>query len=298
MAFDDMILRKIDKDRARERREKPREAPRNHLMEQAHQRAREIFNDRDYSIQAPDFFELYTKESVVQDVFRAKQKMIESEASYTPERRQAKMISEVFEAIMLEQAELSDWLGDNVSVLKTSIYDDYFNGTDMIAEWIEPERESNVLALGVDVTFGKASIERKLERVRRDVESGKLGTIKYFQTSDDSFRGQRKGIPHVVIGVDRGSVEQLADLWIRNDKKALAAHPVQRALIEEIYLQLQTIQSHALAHGQREVAEAYRRSLAIMERVRDQKSSVPLGDMEKDRVYTEILNQCRNVFRA
>jgi len=267
-------------------------------MEQAHQRAREIFNNRDYSIQAPDFFSLYTKEGVVQDVLRAKQKKMEFEAAQTPEAKQTKMVSEVFEAIMLEQAELSNWLGDNVSVLKTSIYDDYFNGTDMVAEWIEPERESNVLALGVDVTFGKASVERKLERVRRDVESGKLGTIKYFQTSDDSFRGQRKGVPHVVIGVDRASVEQLADLWLRNDKKALAEHPVQRALIEEMYLQLRTIQGHALAHGQTEVAEAYRRSLAIVERIREQKSSVPLGELEHDRVYAEILAQCRNVFRA
>ena len=252
----------------------------------------------EYAIQAPDFFDLYGKENVMIDMLRVKQKQMSFEKQQTPESNETKRASEVFEAIVLEQAELSNWLGDNVSVLKTSIYDDYFNGTDMVAEWSDPERESNVLALAVDVTFGAGSVERKLQHVRRDVDSGKLGKIKYFKSADGSFRGERNGVPHVVIGVSRHAVEHLADLWLKKDKRALGTHPIQRAMIEEVYQQLQMIQGHALSRGQTKVAEAYGRSFAIVEKIRSQKSDVPLGELEHDKVYGEILSQSRTIFQS
>lgn len=298
MSFEDGFLSQIDKNRARERRAKPREAVKDPVMDLAYEHAKKFLRDPDYAIQAPDFFDLYGRENVMHDMLRVKQKQILHEKSQTPESREAKKTSDVFEALVMHQAELSDWLGSDVSVMKTSLHDDYENGTDMIAEWKDAERESNVLALAVDVTFGRASVERKLQHVRRDVENGKLGTIKYFKSFDDTIRGERKGVPHVVIGVSKQTVEELARLWLKNDTRSLAAHPIQRALIEEIYLQLDTIQKHAAARGQTKVAEAYKRSLAIVEKIREEKKSVSLGVLENDRVFSEIQSQCRAIFNG
>lgn len=295
MSFEDALLRNIDKRRAQERREKPRETSPYPALRDAHEKARKMFSDPDYSIQATDFFDLYDRQKVVDDMLRVKQKRMMIERSETSESKEVKKASEVFEAIILEQSELSNWLGGNVSVLKTSLYDDYFNGTDMIAEWNEPG-ESNVLALAVDVTFGSSGVERKLQHVRRDAENGKLGKIKYFKNADGSFRGERTGVPHAVIGIGRKTVEQLAGLWLHKDKHSLAAHPIQRVLVEEMYMQMRLIREYAQAHGRQKVAEAYDRSLAIIAKVREEKKDMPLAELEHDKVYREIRDQSRIIF--
>jgi hypothetical protein len=298
MSFEDSMLNRIDRNRSHERRSVSREGIKDPIMDLAYERARKLMSSPDYAIQAPDFFDVYTEEKVRNDMLQVMRKRMRFGQNETPEMRETKKASDVFEALVMHQAELSDWLGSNVSVMKTSLYDDYFNGTDMIAEWREADRKSNILALAVDVTFGKSSVERKLRRLREDAEGGKLGTIKYFQSSDGKIRREKKDVPHVVIGVSKQTVEQLARLWLRNDTKALAAHPIQRALIEEMYLQLNMIQKHATARGQTRVAEAYQGSLAIVEKIREEKMHVPLGELENDRVYNEIQDQCRAMFHG
>src|SRR3989338_3021611 len=100
MTFEDSVLRGIDKARAAERRAQ-REAAESPI-EQAHTRAKKVLNNRDYAIQAPDFFDLYTKESVMKDMMRVKKKQRSFEATSTKESNEAKRASEVFEAIVLE----------------------------------------------------------------------------------------------------------------------------------------------------------------------------------------------------
>ncbi len=294
MSFEDFILRKVD----RERREKPREALRDTTFDTAHVSALKILNNRDYSIQAPDFFDLYGEENVKNDMRAVKAKRDAYQMSDTPEMKEAAMASEVFEAIVIQHAELSNWLGNNVSVLKTSRYDDLFRGTDMVAEWRQPEgKPSQVLALAVDITFGARAVEKKLDGMRRRIDKGELTSIKYFKTADGSFRGERNGVPHVVIGVDKDSVRELARLWMRNDKTALAAHPIQRMLVDEMCEQLKVIQAYAKSIGQQKVADAYANSLAIIEPLKHIKSSVSLSGVPRDRVYDQLMSQTKSVFR-
>jgi hypothetical protein len=293
MKYEDSLLRNIDRKRKSEKLDAGAQ-----YIDAAEKRAKLILQKPEYAIQAPDFFDLYGKESVMKDMWEVKRKQDNIKQEDSPVSAEDAKLAGIFEAITLEHAELSNWLGEDVAMLKTSLYDDYFNGIDLIAEWQQEGRESHVLALAVDITFGAKTVERKLEHIRRDIDKGELGQIKYFKSSDGSFRGERSGSARVVVGVTRGVVQELARLWVSNDKKALGSHPIQRVLVEEIDAQLRAMQKYALGRGQGAVADAYGRSLSIIEKVRTEKSNVAYGDLGDNKVFQEILAQTKSLFRS
>jgi hypothetical protein len=297
MSLEDKIVRDMDKKSAAERRTKPREAMRDTTLDSAHEKAQKMLNNPLYCIKSTEFVDLYGKENVLADWEKVKKRKEEFERESTVHSEDAKKASEVFEAIMVENAELSDWLGHNVKVLKTTLFDDYFNGTDMVAEWQEKDGGSEVLALAVDVTFGSSTVTKKLEGMRRRVEKGQLSSVKYFRSADGSFRGERSGIPSVVMGISKPVLVDLAQTWMRGDKKSLGAHPVQKALIEEMHHQLVVIHKYAEKIGQRDVAAAYARSVRIAERLKDEKRDISLGSLANDPVFTGIRGQTNFSFR-
>src|SRR5580693_4271936 len=156
MTFEDFVLRKVD----RERQGRQVETMRSPTFERAHTRAREVLQSSQFSIQAPSFIDLYSEANVIKDMRRVKAKRDQISSSDSLEQKEYAQVAEVFEAIMLEQAN-AGWFGQDVSVLKTSMYDDYFNGTDMLAEWEVPENESKILGLSVDVTFSPVQLGKK-----------------------------------------------------------------------------------------------------------------------------------------
>ncbi len=241
--------------------------------------------------------ELYGKENVLNDMREVKRLKDIFDRNHSPIEKEALKAAQVFEAIVLDQAEMNEWLGSNVTVLKTSMYDDLKNGIDMVAEWHEDKNESKVLALAVDVTFSTRKMEQKFLRIRRDIDRGKMGTIKYFKTSDGSFMGRRENVPKVVIGVSRNAVRELAAMWTRRDNTSLAAHPVQRALLDEIMLQLDTVIAYAKTRNEK-VSDAYRKARETIVRIREAKKSVALGSLANDAVYSDILNRTLTTFKA
>jgi hypothetical protein len=293
MAFEDFLVRKIDRTRKAEALDKGAT-----YLARAEGRAKALLQKPEYTIQAPDFFDLYQKEAVMRDMWDVKRKKDAIKKSDSPEMAENARLAEVFEAITLEHAELSNWLGEDVTMLKTSLYDDYFNGVDLLAEWQKEGAEPHALALAVDVTFGVRTVERKLNQIRRDIDEGKLGRIKYFRNASGTYRGERSDAAKVVIGVSKGAVHALARLWADNDKKALGTHPIQRVLVEEIDTQLRAMQRYAQSRGRGTVADAYGRSLSIIGKVRDQKKNIAYGDLENNPVFNEIREQTEAVFKV
>jgi hypothetical protein len=291
MGYEDRLIKNIDSKRASERLDR-----RASHMDDALSRARTLFSMPEYAIQVTDFADLYHG-GIAQDMRRVKEKQDRIRANDTPEAAENAKIAEVFEAITLEHAELSNWLGQEVSVLKAAQYDDYFNGVDLIAEWQQEDREPYILSLAVDVTFGARAVEEKLTRIKRDIDQGKLGQVKYFKSADGSFRGERNDSARVVVGIEKSVVQELAALWLKNDKKALGAHPIQRCIVDEVCTQLQTMKGYALAREQRVVAASYARALNIMQKVAEEKYSVSPAELEHDRVYREILGKTQSIFK-
>lgn len=300
MSFEDHILRKVDDDRRRERRAH-QDALHTRLelppvIKEAHDRAkREIFSNREYAVQAPEFTKVYGEDNVRNDmaeVYRLKNIFKKQE---TPEKKNSQIQAEVLEGILLMHSELSNWLGD-AHTMKTSLYDDYKNKTDMFAEWYSPEEGSRVLALGVDATFSRMAVENKLHQIKREIDAGELGKIRYFKDSRGDFMGTRNNVPRVIIGVRPQAVEELATLWMNNDNKALAAHPVQHLIVSEIHTQLSAMLVYAKKRSMVEPARAYQQALNVVEKLKHEKSSMSSDQFADDVVAKQILAESKRIF--
>ena len=218
------------------------------------------------------------------------------ESRDTPEKKKLKRIADIFEAIVLTQSESSKWFGD-ASTLKTSAYDDYINKVDMIAEWFTPKEGSRVLALAVDVTFSAESVQEKLRAIKSEIDSGKLGSIKYFKDKRGDFMGIRNNVPRIVIGVSESVVEDLADLWVREEHTALDEHPVQILFLDEMLGQLTFMHDYALKRGNATAALAYEQVLGTVRPIQEKKLDLRKRTLARDGVATEIVLDAQKVFR-
>ncbi len=264
-------------------------------MREAHKKAESLLADPGYSISEREFVGVYGESAVNADTDKTSQLALHFQQGQSQRVKNAKIIAEVLEAIILEQAELSEWLG-GAHTLKAARYDDFINKTDMVAEWYSPEDGSRILALAVDVTFGVTTVADKLEMIKNEIDSGALGSIRYFKDARGDFMGTRNNVPRVVIGVRQETVEELAALWVRGDKKALGSHPIQRLLVAEIVEQLQYMHAYAKRRGNQRVADAYAPSLNIMRALEAKKRAIPLGTLKDDTVADAIRWQARRFF--
>src|SRR3989344_6211954 len=98
---------------------------------------KEIEIDR---INPDDFIDLYDTEKDKKYVAEMEQKFAKNSS---PDKQESLKLATIFEAIVHQHAELSDWLGPNASTIKTSKYDDIKNGVDSIVEIKEGEKSAS-----------------------------------------------------------------------------------------------------------------------------------------------------------
>ena len=266
-------------------------------MERAYQDAQRMFKDPTYTIQMSEFKGFYDSKMLEEDAqlvdalshrFAARNE--------TEQDRNSKKMADAFEGMLLTHVRKNFWFG-NAEAMKTSLFDDYINHADLLAELKSKQFGQQVLALNVDVTFGLTKINEKLTYIQEQVEKDKAGSIRYFRHSDSSSRGERDHIPHVVIGVSQSVVEELARLSSLDDKNALRAHPIQRILLEQIYAQLKHVSEYAHAHGKLVAEAAYAHSLPILEALLKEKSHIGTT-LAKDPVNLEIMRNLKERFKV
>ncbi len=291
MSFENRIIANLDREKVRNTIEL---TP---AMARAHEKAKnEIFVNSDYFINETDFIPVYGQEIVDADVSFARGLKKEFEERDTLEDKKLKQIADVFEAIVLTQSDSNGWLG-NARALKTAPYDDFKNKVDMIAEWFTPKEGSRLLALAVDVTFGAKNVQKKLEAIKEEIDSGKLGSIKYFKDERGDFIGMRNNVPRTIIGVSEPVIEELADLWVQGKHSVLADHPIQRLFLDEIDAQLMMMHDYALKKGKADVVLAYKQVLGIIQPLRDSKAKFRSKKIAGDTVAQEIVLDSNSVFR-
>lgn len=288
MGAEDWMLRNID--RRRERREEF--SP---IMQRAHEKAHELFRDPDYAIQSSDFIDLYGAVQVHSDVQEAREKLRHYHLNYTPFERNSKKIADILEAIVLEESEMSEWLG-NATTLHTTPYDDIMNHVDMLAEWYTPQDGSRLMALAVDVTFGTQKAEQKLLSIKKEIDAGTLGRVKYFKDARGSFKGTRYNVPRSIIGVSQETVENLAGLWVNGEKKQLGAHPVQKVFVGQMHSELLLMRDYAHRNRQVEVARAYDEALSAVSPVHSSKLDIDAKAIQRDPVVIALADKARQIF--
>lgn len=254
-----------------------------------HEKARQLIIEN--AIDPRRFIPLYGNENVLHDLSSVES--LKNRFDTNEQLDGFQKASEVFEAIVFEQVELSDWLGANAQTIRPSEFDDIVNGVDLIVEFSE-DSSTNHLALGVDITFGTTTIGKKFERIKKEIDADNLAEVKYFESH--GFKGSLRQLPRVVIGVERDTVIALAGLWSRQEKGKLGGHFVKDILIQEIERQLRTFLVYAQNSGSASAVKSYTKALGTIKDIRE---SNPLNTADKDRqeavvkdrVFQEIKNQ-------
>lgn len=254
------------------------------ILKRVHNEAVRVLEEG--AIDPTTFVGLYGHENVARDL-----KKVESlKSQFT--HNETKLASDIFEAVVLQHTELSDWLGPNAETIRTAPFDDFVNGVDLVLEFNENQSTKH-LALGVDVTFGSFSIQKKFDRIKMEIEKDELATVKYFRAH--GYEGSLKQLPRIVIGVDIDKVINLAGLWERNDNRALGNHIAKDIIAEEIERQLRTFLIYAQSVNAENAVRSYTQALATMRNVRTVRNGFVEDNARSeiahtDRVYQEIIH--------
>src|SRR5690349_11480567 len=86
-------------------------------------------------IKEEKFADLYGEETVKRDEEIVKKKRAEFKRQSDEYSEDQKRFADIFEALILEQGELSNWFGENAITHKTSDFDDINNGVDAVIEF-------------------------------------------------------------------------------------------------------------------------------------------------------------------
>lgn len=212
-------------------------------------------------------YDLHEVERDMREVDRLKDVFSRHDSS---ENEIVRKLAVILEAIIHEQTELSNWLGADVTTRKASDFDDYKNGIDTIAEFGHTDGR---LVLAIDVTTTNPT--KKLDGIKESINKGSLSGIKYFESGDGNFRARwGKGVPKVIVGVERRTVLQLAHLWLDKQKKDLETHPIQLQILDEIFVQLDVFMNYAYKIGNRRLASLYSKYKKIIASIRQSKSAL------------------------
>ncbi|MBI4160336.1 MAG: hypothetical protein HY506_00315 [Candidatus Yanofskybacteria bacterium] len=219
----------------------------------------------------------------------------------TPAQQEAKKLAELFEMLLAQLAELQNWFGDDVFIMETAEYDDIRAGIDAVIEILKDGAFSH-LGLAVDVTFSEKQVEKKLERIRDEIDYYELPEVKYFISQSGDFKGRLSNIPRVVVAVNRKNLGELASLWldldflrkrllqatqeqnkktseeirgrVREIQNKLAKHPLQIELLAQIELQLETFARYASSRSKSKKSEKFLNVLAIIRMIRNNKKDI------------------------
>lgn len=258
-------------------------------IEHAHSKTKHHLEQNQINLH--DFTELYGRENVQRDLDAVKRK--ESRFEEAPHKKYA----EVLEAIMCDQISHGDWFGENVTATKSSKFDDYFNGSDLILELKNLEQQLSHLSLSVDVTFGTHTEEEKFLKIKEGIDNETLGEIKYFHSEQGGMQGKLTKVPQVVIGVEKDHVIELAGLWAGESTMTalkektvhtLKTHRIQDLILSEMIYELTVFRNYAENTDKKSLIPHFEKNLMILENIRREKGVISIGELRDDKVYLAI----------
>lgn len=253
--------------------------------EKLYEEARDILDDA--AIKPIDFVGLYGIPNVEADIAYVEEKETQFATQETPEAASSKKMATIFEGLVHVYGSRGHWFGPHSTMLKASKFDDIKHGVDSIVEFKPPNQPASQLALAIDVTFAK-DLQRKFDRIRKEIEEGKLTKIKYFDSKKTGFKGMKTKVPRVVVGANIAIVKSLADLWSSKREDLLVNHPIQNLVLQEMIIQCEAFARHAEKSDQREIADIYKQDLALLRSIYASKPNRNLLLAEEDQVFQSI----------
>ncbi len=238
----------------------------------------------------------FSERDVQEDLAFVEDQESKHKSRETPQSRELKEISDSFEALVLWNGEMAEWFGKTAKTVKTSKFDDYKNGVDMIVSFQEG-RSVQHLGLAADVTFSSDPkvMRDKFSGLRSQIRNGTLAKVKYFHHAN--YHGQLSKLPEVIIGVSMKMVRELEGLWVDGKNTVLANHRVGILLLKQIEAQLITFAKYAESMGQTDARDIYTDRLEIIQGILKEKAELVdkvEGVEETDPVHLEIMKTAQN----
>lgn len=158
-----------------------------------------------------DFVDIYPESEILADLEEIRR--IEESFQNNEQQKYKTELSSLLEAVLADQIESNNWLGENTEIVPASRYDDIKNGVDIVSIYREEDSEE-YLGLGVDVAFAndKKNIISKLDNIKFALKNAHIPNLKYFE---DPNTGEHKSllVPKVVVGTRQSSAEKLLKTW-------------------------------------------------------------------------------------
>lgn len=215
-----------------------------------------------------DFGDIYQKDEIRIDAQRvaAKEKLIienlEEKRAKNPketenEQTNAKL-SDSMEILVANFGEMYDWFGGDAYTARTTKYDDYFNGVDLVLQF---GAEDDPIAFSIDVTSDSdiSAIDKKIDScaekaLSRDPEKRQ---VKYFESPVDQDHQAIYNVIPLVVGFENMTamdlMEKAADMEDVRSKESksdldrrkidalkneITTHPAQMAMLKQMAIQL------------------------------------------------------------
>lgn len=269
------------------------------IRHDAYEKAWRLFDEN--AIQEESFSDTYEKETIQHHIEAVKalegkfreQSQLPHENNPTHKNEEVKHYGDILEAIVFDMIKRCEWFGNGVRPVKTSKFDDYKNGVDIL---VDLEHSRKPLALAIDVTFGFKGMQKKVADIISKIDEGKLSFVRYYRSEDGSFEGKVNNIARVVVGVEMDAVQKMAEYWIRNEDQKLRDHYAQTLILSEIAIQLREYARYARRKGNNHAAQVYEADLEKIETILAEK---PDEHMENyDRVYDCITRVVKDMSRG
>ena len=230
--------------------------------------------------------------------------------------REGKKRADALEVIIAEQGELNNWAGENAFFIRSTEFDDYVNGVDIILEFDvsdNHEKKAKRIALAVDASMN-TDIVTVSDKVKRNIKKitgdEKPAQVKYFASSVDDFKGSLNTIIPVVVGLDGDHTNELIKVCAINKRlqqkkdksevlkealkfnlQALKNHPAQIVFYKEIQSQL-AFYKNLLTHQDVKNKEIYIREIEsmieIFDGLKEEKKDMPITPYDHDAILDII----------
>jgi hypothetical protein len=180
----------------------------------------------------------------------ASKEMVERDLAYVESRKahfegtdsQEYKLAKSFEAALFERVNNNRWFGNRVKMIMPSEYDDFANGMDGVLEFHEDSGSQNYLGLGIDVSYSQ-NPDGKFEIIKEQIEEARLGTVKYFRNTEDTFEGRLKNLPRAVVMLNAADATRVVRDW---DQEAADTDSIYRkAILRQLEIQLEAYQAYA-----------------------------------------------------
>jgi hypothetical protein len=292
MGFEDQFLAGMDRNRRSVEFLHPN-------IEKAHRRTEHIFRKEAIDMELFKCTEdgrkgVYASEEVDQDLLKTKVWKEKFRKGETDVQKNLRAQAEVVEGLVYRGIGKYGWFAD-AEAIKTADFDDYKNGVDLMIEFgHKGQSPQKVLGLMVDITFSgdrnTGALDKKIERIQKEIEEGHLASVKYFQSRNAPFMGRFNDMPRVIIGMERAKILELATLWVNEEREEeLTTHPIQRMILEQILVQLQAQLRYAKVLGKNNIASILEEEAHHIQHIIEGKD-IPMGNLQFDGVHEQIMS--------